>query len=591
MRPNPAAAGVGGQGHFFVHERRLARRACRCAKFASLAAAGALVCFVGGCSGGDDAEASSVVQRVRYEIDAEKLPRARELFIRHCAACHGVDGHGDGPAAEFVFPSPRAFDDSPMRFAATGSAEIGERLDAIHTNIAHGVPRSSMVGFTGVLTDDEISLLTRYVRLLTEEKHDGQRRNRRGVAEPPRFTDYLVDRGAHLYRMYACHTCHGETGRGDGPAAIAMVDSMGRPIAPGDLASGVYKSGQRPQDLYRAIVEGVPGTPMIAYGPSFMRADADASDLQDAWALVAYIKTLAKPVGPRGVAAGAELRLQTLADESVFLDPSRVEWLRVETERIMLRPLWHRPDVAPSLDVAFVRAGGRIGVFMHWEDDAPNVRRSVDAFPDQAAVLFALGEEAPALPMGVRIEEHEPEDPVNIWHWKANRQFDASFGAASESPEGRTLEGGAYHLFAMTEDMIRARGPEAPPVLSMRTPHVDRDLMHDDPDFDTASFAGAARNDPRLRAHGALEANALGFGTLQYQPFEEQGVYSSAVWSHGRWFVTMFRDVAPRGGQDIDFAPGNRIPIAFAVWDGERGDRDSLKQISGWHWLVVDGSQ
>jgi len=30
------------------------------------------------------------------------------------------------------------------------------------------------------------------------------------------------------------------------------------------------------------------------------------------------------------------------------------------------------------------------------------------------------------------------------------------------------------------------------------------------------------------------------------------------------------------------------VPVAFALWNGAKGDRAGVKQISGWHWLVLD---
>jgi mono/diheme cytochrome c family protein len=31
----------------------------------------------------------------------EALERGRELYLKHCASCHGPKGHGDGPSARF----------------------------------------------------------------------------------------------------------------------------------------------------------------------------------------------------------------------------------------------------------------------------------------------------------------------------------------------------------------------------------------------------------------------------------------------------------------------------------------------------------
>ena len=49
----------------------------------------------------------------------------------------------------------------------------------------------------------------------------------------------------------------------------------------------------------------------------------------------------------------------------------------------------------------------------------------------------------------------------------------------------------------------------------------------------------------------------------------------------------MSRPLVTEDELDVQLAPaGRRIPVAFAVWDGAKGDHDGIKLISSWHWLV-----
>ena len=41
------------------------------------------------------------------EVTAASLERGRTLYKANCAACHGDQGHGDGPAAAAFNPKPR----------------------------------------------------------------------------------------------------------------------------------------------------------------------------------------------------------------------------------------------------------------------------------------------------------------------------------------------------------------------------------------------------------------------------------------------------------------------------------------------------
>lgn len=47
--------------------------------------------------------------------DVMDLERGRERYGIHCAPCHGLTGHGDGPVARRGFPPPASFHDTGQR--------------------------------------------------------------------------------------------------------------------------------------------------------------------------------------------------------------------------------------------------------------------------------------------------------------------------------------------------------------------------------------------------------------------------------------------------------------------------------------------
>lgn len=577
------------------HHRR-ARTAGPGARRTERAGAGLWIAAIGGgClvfAGGALTSCSDQPQVERAEVREHDVTHAalapediHRLYITHCAACHGADGRGDGPAAERLYPQPRDFRESPFRFA--GGTEV-EVLRTIESEIRRGMPRSGMPGFGGVLTEGEIAALARYVGDMsrTDDRRLGADDPLR-VGRAPPFNEWLIADGARLYRQHACHTCHGDTGRGDGPATETLVDSLGKPVRPGDLASGLFKAGGRPEDLYRAIVEGVPGTPMPGYGPMLIdeRETGERHDRR-VWALVAYIKSLTPTPRVEGKSSGASLHVQELSDESMLYNPSDPRWVGVDRTVVAVRPLWQRIDETISLSIAAVRAGDYIGVYLSWADETPDVDIDSSVFPDSVAVMFGMGDKVPALPMGVDVEGHMPAAPVNVWHWKAHRQYDAAMGGPPEPGQRRELPEGNYHVLGITDALARdgrdGKGTDD------RFPPVDADLFLDDPLFNPAQFTGNVRADASLVDRPSLEANAEGFGTLTYQPSDQQDLRSTAVWANGRWFVHIFRKAETGQELDIGFSPGRRIPVAFAVWDGARGDRDGVKRISGWHWLEVE---
>ena len=116
-----------------------------------------------------------------------------------------------------------------------------------------------------------------------------------GVAEPLPSRPPSVARGAAVYRE-RCASCHGESGRGDGPKAKTL---QGPP--PADLADPAVMGGTSLLEIYRKIAIGVPGTAM----PEFAE---DVSE-EDRWAVAAYVATL-QYGGSATAAAFADVRRQ-----------------------------------------------------------------------------------------------------------------------------------------------------------------------------------------------------------------------------------------------------------------------------------------
>jgi high-affinity iron transporter len=68
-----------------------------------------------------------------------------------------------------------------------------------------------------------------------------------------------------------CAACHGETGRGEGPAAIGLEPP------PSDLTDGLWATGDGSLSAIRnTITNGSPGTAMIAWQGTLTEAEIDA---------------------------------------------------------------------------------------------------------------------------------------------------------------------------------------------------------------------------------------------------------------------------------------------------------------------------
>lgn len=96
----------------------------------------------------------------------------------------------------------------------------------------------------------------------------------------PTAPDHAPDlaRGAALYQS-TCASCHGATGRGDGPAGLQLDP---RPVNFTEQARADQRSVL---SLYEVTSQGVDGTPMASYADQFSSADR--------WAIAYYVGSLA----------------------------------------------------------------------------------------------------------------------------------------------------------------------------------------------------------------------------------------------------------------------------------------------------------
>ncbi|REJ91869.1 MAG: cytochrome c [Planctomycetota bacterium] len=285
----------------------------------------------------------------------ETLQQGRLLYAEHCQHCHGVTGDGNGPTAEYLEPRPRDYRLGKFKFTSTSTVRKAQRDDLARI-IEEGIPGTYMPSFK-LLTEEESAAIVEYVRWLamrgetelrrieiltldfraadaeTQEELDEMIQEFAEAKEddfPNDFADETeqiadswrvaqeessvvlpktprtpsspesIAKGREIYLSATakCVTCHGESGKGDGPQTMQVAkdasgqnypvpglhDDWGRLIEPRNLTTGIYRGGRRPLDLYRRIHSGIKGTPMTGFGTSL-------SDEQ-IWDLVNYVMSI-----------------------------------------------------------------------------------------------------------------------------------------------------------------------------------------------------------------------------------------------------------------------------------------------------------
>lgn len=100
--------------------------------------------------------------------------------------------------------------------------------------------------------------------------------------EPPPASLENIHRGQMWYLTLRCFECHGIRGEGDGSNSASLRDDSGHPIKPNNFKMGKFKKGSRPEEIYRTIAQGIPGTPMAAYDRNALLIDRESQSFKDA---------------------------------------------------------------------------------------------------------------------------------------------------------------------------------------------------------------------------------------------------------------------------------------------------------------------
>lgn len=432
---------------------------------------------------------------------SQEAEAGRSLYNDWCAGCHGADGLGDGPAADYLDPRPRNFVDGAFKIRNTVSGELPTDED-IFKMIDVGMPGSSMPGWKKQFSEKQIHQLVAYIKTLIDMEFFGEEIPEKiTVGEPLPSSAESLAKGKELYRKLKCWECHGEEGRGDGPSAPTLKDDWGNPIISADITKGwTFRGGNHTFDIYRTFTTGLDGTPM----PSYIDTIGD----EDRWHLSNYVKSLSPLEMPPVKTVLTSRRIKG----EIPGNPDDPIWRQGEdyffplAGQIVFEPRLYTPSI-DSILIKSVYNDKEVAFLITWNDRTRNApEKGKDELPDSMAIQFPveLKDERPHFVLG------DAGNPVNLWKWKAG---------------GDTLE----------------------------------------------------------------EANARGVGKYFPQGPESQGLKGDAAYMHGRWKLIVKRSLTTEEeNNDIQFVPGEFIPISFLAWDGSNNEAGGKMSLSSWYYLVLE---
>jgi mono/diheme cytochrome c family protein len=89
----------------------------------------------------------------------EDVMMGKKVYEQHCRKCHGADGRGDGPQAQWQYLPP-------TNFHTMGSKLKSD--DQLVSVIEHGVIFSPMHSFRSTLNATEVQDVVAYIRVLSQ---------------------------------------------------------------------------------------------------------------------------------------------------------------------------------------------------------------------------------------------------------------------------------------------------------------------------------------------------------------------------------------------------------------------------------------
>lgn len=332
------------------------------------------------------------------EPSADMIEAGKRVYFTKCVWCHGVDGAGDGPGADRLWPRPRNFNQGTFKIRHTASGEL-PLFDAkkpvpgqndLFETVTHGLPGSAMPSWEGILTEEQrlqvLSFVTTQLvkdRKFTDQKSESQTILQMGDLKPIAPTEESLKKGAELVVEKKCVECHGADGRGDGNA-FNLKDDWGFSIQPANWHKCWNFRGSRQdpynvKNIFRTFSTGVNGTPM----PSF----ADNTTVEERWHIANFVNSLCERE-----ADGTPLSIDLLTDKpkvnfvlssgvvagEISADPENEMWTKRARRIIAMGgQITHKPrNFVNRIDDIWVKSvynDTHVAFMFQWDDRTKSV--------------------------------------------------------------------------------------------------------------------------------------------------------------------------------------------------------------------------
>ena len=501
---------------------------------------------------------------------AEMIEAWKRVYFTKCVWCHGVDGAGDGPSADRLWPRPRNFNQGTFKIRHTASGELPlfdyrkptPGQNDLFETVTHGLPGSAMPSWEGILSEEQRLQVLSFVttQLIKDRRYDDKETETLTMLQldsikpiPP--SKESIEKGAQLVVDKKCIECHGINGRGDGNA-FNLKDDWGFPIQPASWHKcwnfrGSRQDAYNVKNIFRTFSTGVNGTPM----PSF----ADNTTVEERWHIANFVQSLCErdtngeplPIDPLTDKPKVNFVIRSGPVEGDIPDDPQHELWQKRERRIVLfgGQITHKPrNFVNRIDDVWVRSiynNKTIAFMFQWEDRSKSVAEKKLPFQPTEVNLDTYG-----------IKEQPPKtgEPDSI--------------AANQNKY--TVYNDAFAF------QFPVKWQELPP------PEKPRFLWGDEKyHVDITKWS----------ADGSLKAFT---GSGWDQDFEDRDDFTEkmkllkAEWKDGLWTLMIQRPIKGDYDEDTYFEMGKYIPTVFFAWDGHNGDIGRKMAVSAFYYTILE---
>ena len=514
----------------------------------------------------------------------EVSERGKEVYEESCAHCHGIEGRGDGSAAENLLPRPRDFTGGVYKIRSTESGQLPTDQDLFDI-ISEGMPGSSMPEWESALSANDRWELVAYIKTfysgfqeLTDSKTTPRLIDLTGKIK---YSQESVEIGKTLYTELGCIECHGNVGRGDGTSAPTLVDNWDYRTWPANLTQGwTFRGGSNTEDIFKRFIGGIAGSPMPAFeGDTFYHFGLTSEES-------ARFAKLEKKIENEEELTEAEQeeygKFYDKWDTTVEAALDRAEGTELTPEaqkiyddamKVVFEKSWHlanyvkslSPETQPEAAIGknVLRSQYKMGDLPILDNDEWNTLES-SYYPLVGQIIVEPRQFNPTID-SVNVKSfYNDTDVAFLFTWDDR---------TNNTTVEETDDFGQSFIDGLTIQF---------PVKVPKGPTDEKPYFLWGGKKPVYLWQWMASEPTTIK-----ELTAKGINKAEVQ--EDQGdLQVESTYKDGQYKLWVKRALKTEDKKDLQIEPAVFVPIAFSAWDGANGDIDTKRVISSWYTFVLE---